>query len=36
VDVVEWAIESAYGVDSEERLHGCAGCNVTWFGADHH
>ena len=27
-------IEEAYGVEPEGRLHGCAGCSVTWFGVD--
>jgi len=29
-------IEAAYGQEPDERLHGCAACNVTWFGVDAH
>ena len=27
-------IEEAYGQEPEDRLRGCAGCSVTWFGTE--
>jgi hypothetical protein len=29
---VESGIEEAYGRESDDRLHGCPACCVTWFG----
>jgi hypothetical protein len=31
---VESPIDEAYGQEPGGRLHGCPGCNVTWFGPD--
>lgn len=31
---MESGIDFAYGQESDERLHGCPSCNVTWFGLE--